>query len=538
MSQSNDKGRKRGRPPSSSGPSKRKSDSSQPSRVTPISKSVILDGISITTLPINKQSNQQSGVRSSRRLQLSQARSNSSQDDPELHHGLQKRSWDDNPYSEILCMVCFMPFCIHHSMPRPNLERNLQIEGSQKTSKIWTLQREDVDNSRLPEKRDSFVPCDHDGHCDPDNEECSCSEEHIHCEKFCGCPPDCPRRWRGCQCRSGKSCGGDKCLCVIQNRECDPDLCLRCGADEQLEAIYRSNKIGSPDPAGVLKKEEVRQTACQNVVIQLNEAPATIVGPTTLPFDGYGLFAAEPIKKFGFIGEYKGEIITDEEADERGKVYDKRGKSYLFAFNNSHALDGMRFSNGTRYINHSKLEPNVDGKILLINGVHRIAFRALEDISPGTEFLFDYGLSDQFPFKAVEREGAQQRKLDRDNLLRQKEGQVEDTGQVENQGDSTIVVEDRGPRPARKTWKRRPAAVPDSPRQVILNRGPCDYTNTDWRNRGEEPEEQRMESSRIQIFSSDEGDLAQNAPASSQILREANLSNSGWNDDMEVEEEW
>ena len=50
---------------------------------------------------------------------------------------------------------------------------------------------------------------------------------------------------------------------------------------------------------------------------------------------GLGLFVGENIKKDGFLGEYKGEIVSNEEAERRGKLYDKRGVSFLFNLNES-----------------------------------------------------------------------------------------------------------------------------------------------------------------------------------------------------------
>ena len=45
---------------------------------------------------------------------------------------------------------------------------------------------------------------------------------------------------------------------------------------------------------------------------------------------GWGLFAAEAIKKDEFVREYLGEIITMREGDRRGLVYDQNKRTYLF----------------------------------------------------------------------------------------------------------------------------------------------------------------------------------------------------------------
>ncbi|KAK6508549.1 hypothetical protein TWF506_010636 [Arthrobotrys conoides] len=126
----------------------------------------------------------------------------------------------------------------------------------------------------------------------------------------------------------------------------------------------------------------------------------------------------EPIKKDRFIGEYTGEVIPEAEADCRVTNYDS--SSFLFEINSSHEIDSTQYGNKTRYLNHSKAEPNCVSKVLLVNGIHRIAFRALVDIEPGEELLFNYGDS-FFQFEAVEREGAAERGVIKNNLQRLKE---------------------------------------------------------------------------------------------------------------------
>jgi SET domain-containing protein len=95
---------------------------------------------------------------------------------------------------------------------------------------------------------------------------------------------------------------------------------------------------------------------------------------------GLGLFAIGPIKSGAVVAEYWGEIITEEEADNRG------GK-YLFELDKHMAIDGKSRKNVARYINHScspNCEPQEDEK-------RRILIVAKRYIKPGEEFGYNYG---------------------------------------------------------------------------------------------------------------------------------------------------
>jgi len=168
-------------------------------------------------------------------------------------------------------------------------------------------------------ERSYFKPCLHTGPC---NSECPCVKDKVMCEKTCMCDADCPRKWRGCKCiASGKACSiNTACPCARWNRECDPDLCSGCGAAETLSPTNRYDL-------------ELAKECCQNVVIQRDIPKRTLLGVSGV--SGLGLFIGENVKKDGFLGEYKGEIISNDEAERRGKLYDRRGVSFLFTLNKS-----------------------------------------------------------------------------------------------------------------------------------------------------------------------------------------------------------
>jgi hypothetical protein len=94
------------------------------------------------------------------------------------------------------------------------------------------------------------------------------------------------------------------------------------------------------------------------------------------------------------VSEYQGEIISNLEAERRGIVYDRKFVSFLFDLNAEWVIDGAKFGNKTRFINHAATAQdglNCEAKIFLVNGEHRIKFFALRDINPGEELLFNYG---------------------------------------------------------------------------------------------------------------------------------------------------
>ncbi|KAG1877921.1 hypothetical protein DFJ58DRAFT_648419 [Suillus subalutaceus] len=236
--------------------------------------------------------------------------------------------------------------------------------------KSRSLEFRDID----PLKITPNEPCHHSGPCHGSSD-CLCFKNKAHCQRNCRCPAKCARRWKGCRCamaRDGMSCVKVKrCSCVEARRECDPELCVKCGFEDPERSTCGNSQIQQ----GHFKKLEVKESCW-----------------------GVGVFLLEPAKQGEMIVEYVGELIYEMTFDSRGEVADHLGRSYVFGLNKTLSLDSSRAGNASRFINHSgasdassETQCNCHAFARLVNGEHRIGIFAIMDIDPGTEILIDYG---------------------------------------------------------------------------------------------------------------------------------------------------
>ena len=82
---------------------------------------------------------------------------------------------------------------------------------------------------------------------------------------------------------------------------------------------------------------------CTNVYLQRGIPRRTLLGHSKLlasgGMSGWGLYMGEPLKNGDYIGEYVGEVVSREEGEQRGLIYDKRNMSYLFDLNESELFE-------------------------------------------------------------------------------------------------------------------------------------------------------------------------------------------------------
>lgn len=103
---------------------------------------------------------------------------------------------------------------------------------------------------------------------------------------------------------------------------------------------------------------------------------------------GKGVYAIRPLKAGSKVLEYKGEIISWQEAlDRHPHDPEQPNHTFYFHLDDGHVIDGKYKGNSAKWINHS-CAPNMEAE----QDGDRVFLKALRDIEVGEELFFDYGL--------------------------------------------------------------------------------------------------------------------------------------------------
>ena len=271
--------------------------------------------------------------------------------------------WDTRQKHWIINCSTLFEFVIMHGLnsiegfeSNTNKGKNRRRFGRRlKSNNTNNLRKRNFERSFL---HTSFEPCDHDGSCSVANG-CRCVKLNLYCEKYCACSKNCSNRFQGCGCKF--KCNTRACVCFAANRECDPDKCHRCTGTHN----------------------------CANCHSIWDDKQPIVVGHSST--HGWGVFATTFIRKGSYVYPYLGELISQNEADRRGKIYDKLKCSFLFNLNEDQVIDATRKGNKLKYANHSQKFANMKPKVVLSHGDHCVQMYAIRDIKPGEELRFDYG---------------------------------------------------------------------------------------------------------------------------------------------------
>jgi len=178
---------------------------------------------------------------------------------------------------------------------------------------------------------------------------------------------------------------------------CTPNRC-KC-PQEGVFAYDRRKKVLLPPGSPIYECNSKCKCSndCPNRVIQKGLNVKVCIFRTD-DGRGWGLKAREFIPAGKFVVEYVGEIITSEEAERRGKLYDARQQTYLFDldFHDKDAMftiDAYKYGNVSHFINHS-CDPNLHVYSVWVETLDprlpRIGLFAKRDIRASEELTFDY----------------------------------------------------------------------------------------------------------------------------------------------------
>lgn len=188
----------------------------------------------------------------------------------------------------------------------------------------------------------------------------------------------------GCDCPDG---------CKYANAKC-------CGRNSGSAFAYNSKKrirVSPGTPVFECNKRCKCGPECMNRVVQQGRKHSLCIFKTANGC-GWGVRTLRTIWVGQFICEYVGEILTSDETERRGRIYDAEGQTYLFDLDmnskdNPYTIDAAHYGNVSHFINHS-CDPNCGVWAVWIDcldlDLPKICLFALRRIDAGEELSFDY----------------------------------------------------------------------------------------------------------------------------------------------------
>src|SRR6187402_1231777 len=103
---------------------------------------------------------------------------------------------------------------------------------------------------------------------------------------------------------------------------------------------------------------------------------------------GRGVFASAIMARGDYLLEYKGEVLSEREANRRfARSEAEAGHTFFFGIGDGRVIDGAVAGNSARWINHS-CAPNCEAE----QDNDRVYIRAIKKIKVGDEIFIDYRL--------------------------------------------------------------------------------------------------------------------------------------------------
>ncbi|KAA1475194.1 SET domain-containing protein, partial [Dentipellis sp. KUC8613] len=211
-----------------------------------------------------------------------------------------------------------------------------------------------------------------------------------------GVPPPDLQNLRGCGCEGVCDPRSKTCSCMIRQQKYLEETAIQgCIYDDRGRLKVHDYPIFEcNDLCGCLDE-------CKNRVVQHGRKCEIDIRKTEKK--GWGVFARKKIPAGTFVGIYAGELILDEDGDERGQKYNKFGRTYLFTLDFYYLKDTVedRDEWEPKYVvdayhagNNHSCDPNCTINPCYINEANidkpLLTIFAYRDIEASEELCFSY----------------------------------------------------------------------------------------------------------------------------------------------------